>query len=148
MNVTNIDEPSRADNNHLLDRTVEIERLASLDPIDYETVRAEAADRLGFRAHILDRAVKNKRRALGLESPDDDPAQGRAVKIADVLPWHEDIDGDRVATALAASLKRYVVLPDAAADAVALWVLHTWLIDKFIINHAPAGGHVANEGMR
>ena len=131
--MTNIDEPSRADNNHLLDRTVEIERLASLDPIDYETVRAEAADRLGFRAHILDRAVKNKRRALGLESPDDDPGQGRAVKIADVLPWPEGIEGDRVATGLAASLKKYVVLPDVAADAVALWVLHTWLVEKFII---------------
>jgi putative DNA primase/helicase len=133
MNVTNIDEPSRADNNHLLDRTVEIERLASLDPIDYETVRAEAAERLGFRATILDGIVKKKRRALGLESPDDDPGQGRAIKIADVLPWPEGIEGDRVATALAASVKRYVVLPDAAADAVALWVLHTWLIDKFII---------------
>ena len=116
-----------------IDRAVEIERLASLDTIDYETVRAEAAERLGFRATILDGIVKKKRRALGLESPDDDPGQGRAIKIADVLPWPENIEGDRVATALAASLKRYVVLPDAAADAVALWVLHTWLIDKFII---------------
>jgi len=132
--VTNIDEPSRDYNgHHLLDRTVEIERLASLDPIDYETVRAEAAERLGFRAHILDRAVKNKRRELGLESADDDPGQGRAVKIVEILPWPEDIEGDRIATALAASLKKYVVLPDAAADAVALWVLHTWLVDKFII---------------
>ena len=94
--MTNIDEPSRADNNHLLDRTVEIERLASLDTIDYETVRAEAAERLGFRATILDGIVKKKRRALGLESPDDDPGQGRAIKIADVLPWPEGIEGDQL----------------------------------------------------
>jgi hypothetical protein len=131
--VTNIDEPSRDYNDHLFDRTVEIERLASLDPTDYETVRAKAADRLGFRTHILDRTVKKKRRELGLESVVDDPGQGRAVKIADVLPWPEEIEGDRIATALAASLKKFVILPDAAADAVALWVLHTWLIDKFII---------------
>src|SRR5262249_10080782 len=41
------------------------------------------------------------------------------------------IEGDHAATALAASLKRYVVLSDAAADAIALWILHTWLVDKF-----------------
>ena len=34
-----------------IDRAAEIERLAALDPIDYEVARAEAAKRLGMRAH-------------------------------------------------------------------------------------------------
>ena len=34
-----------------IDRVVEIERLAALDPINYEVARVEAAKRLGMRAH-------------------------------------------------------------------------------------------------
>jgi len=117
-----------------IDRIVEIEQLASLDPIAYETARTAAAERLGFRAHVLDTVVRKKRRELGLDTDDDDPGQGRAVKITDLPPWAIAIDGDHVASALAASLKRYVVLPDPAADAVALWVLHTWLVDRFNIS--------------
>lgn len=65
---------------------------------------------------------------------DNNDGQGRAVKIADVLPWHELVDGDRIATALAAAIKIYAVLPDAAADAIALRILHTWLVNKFTIS--------------
>jgi hypothetical protein len=35
---------------------------------------------------------------------------------------------------LAAGIKRYVVLSDTAADAIALWVLHTWLVNNFGIS--------------
>jgi putative DNA primase/helicase len=117
-----------------IDRVVEIERLAALDPIVYEVTRAEAAKRLGMRAHVLDRAVRKKRRELGLETDNEDDGQGRAVKIVDVLPWHELVDGDMIATTLAAAVKTYAVLPDAAADAIALWTLHTWLVNSFMIS--------------
>ena len=119
-------------NSDQLDKATEIERLAALNAIDYEAVRVTAASRLGFRSLVLDSEVKKKRRELGLERAEDD-GQGRAVKIEDVLPWPNAIEGDHVATALGASLKRYVVLSDAAADAIALWILHTWLVDKFTI---------------
>src|SRR5262249_36981222 len=116
-----------------IDRAVEIERLAALEAIDYDVARNAAADRLGVRTTTLDREVAKKRRALGLDKSDDDAGQGRAVTIQDVLAWADAIEGDRVATGLVAALKRYVVLSDPAADAVALWVLHTWLFDKFTI---------------
>jgi len=116
---------------NLIDRATEIEQLAALDPIAYETARTAAAERLRFRSAVLATVVKKKRRELGLDA-DDDSGQGRAVKIDDLLPWPDAIEGDHVASALAATLKRYVVLPDAAADAVALWILHTWLLDRFI----------------
>ena len=89
-----------------IDRVVEIERLAALDPIDYEVARAEAAKRLGMRARSRP-AAPRKRRELGLETDDNDDGQGRAVKIADVLPWHEPVDGDQIATTLAAAAKIY-----------------------------------------
>ena len=117
-----------------VDRSTEIERLAALEPINYEVIRVSEAKRLGIRPRVLDHEVAKKRRALGLEGADGDPGQGRAVKILDVLPWPDPIDGDHVASALAAALKTYVVLSDVAADAIALWVLHTWMVNRFTIS--------------
>jgi hypothetical protein len=117
-----------------VDRATEIERLAALDSINYEVVRIDEAKQLRMRPRILDQEVAKKRRALGVEPNDDDPGQGRSVKILDVLPWPDPIEGDHVASALAAALKTYVVLSDMAADAIALWVLHTWLVNKFTIS--------------
>jgi hypothetical protein len=116
-----------------VDRIVEIERLAALNPIDYEAARVQEAMRLKVRASILDREVTKKRRALGLDT-DKDGGQGRAVKIIDPLPYPEPVDGDRLATTLAAAIKTYVVLADAAADAIALWVLHTWTVNAFTMS--------------
>ena len=117
-----------------IDRVVEIERLAALDPVNYEVARAEAAKRLGMRASVLDRVVAKKRRDLGLDTGDEDEGQGRAVKIVDVPPWHEPVAGDQVAEMLAAAVKIYAVLSDSAADAIALWILHTWLANEFTIS--------------
>jgi putative DNA primase/helicase len=117
-----------------IDRECEIERLAALDPIAYEVTRAESAKRLGMRASILDRAVAKKRRELKLDIDQDDDGQGRAVRINDVLPWPDPVDGDYVASALAAGAKTYAVIPDAVADTIALWVLHTFLVNKFTVS--------------
>jgi len=115
-----------------VDRVVELERLAALEPIDYEIARTAAADRMGVRAPVLDNEVARKRRALGLDNNADE-RQGRIVKIVDPLPWHESVDGDRIATTLVAAIKTYAVLSDEQADTIALWILQTWLIDKFTI---------------
>jgi hypothetical protein len=115
-----------------VDRTTEIERLAALDPFNYEAVRADAAKQLRFRASALDRAVYKTRRALGLETKQD--GQGRAVKIIDPLPWHEPVDGDRLASTLAAAAKTYLVLSDIVADTIALWVMHTWAVNVFTMS--------------
>jgi len=118
----------------MIDRACEIERLAALDPIDYEVARVEAAKELGVRATFLDREVAKKRCEIGLETDDDDDGQGRAVNIADLLPWHEPIDGDHVATVLEAAIKTYAVVSDDAAAVIALWTLHTWLVNEFPIS--------------
>ena len=86
-----------------------------------------------IRASVLDREVIKKRRALGLDTDKDD-GQGRAVKIIDPLPWHEPVSGDRLATTLAATVKAYLVLSDAAADVIALWVMHTWCVNAFTMS--------------
>ena len=126
-------ETDCAARNDELDRTTEIERLAALEPFSYQVARTEAAKRLKVRAHILDREVERKRREFGLAADDGDSGQGRAVKIDDVLPWPDPVEGDHVAEALRATIRRYAVLSDAAADAIALWILLSWAVDKFSI---------------
>jgi hypothetical protein len=115
------------------DRVVEIERLAALDTADYEAVRIDAAKRLRFRQSFLDAEVRRKRQALGLETDQDD-GQGRAVKIPDVLPWHEPVDGDMLATMLSYAVKSHVVIRDETADAIVFWILHTWLVNDFRVS--------------
>jgi hypothetical protein len=56
------------------------------------------------------------------------------VKIIDILPWPDPVEGDQIATILVATLKTYAVLSDTAVDAIALWVLHTWLANEFMIS--------------
>jgi putative DNA primase/helicase len=117
-----------------VDLVVEIERLAALDPFAYEVTRTEAAKRLKMRASALDRIITKKRRELGLDTDDEDNGQGRAVKLADALPWHEPVDGDELASTLAHAIKTYIALHEAAADAITLWTLLTWMVNAFTIS--------------
>ena len=123
----------KADADSPVDMIVEIERLAALDLINYDIARVDASKRLGIRASVLDQAVAKKRRALGLNT-DKDEGQGRAVKIIDPLPWHEPVGGDRLAETLAVVVKQYLVLSDATADVIALWVMHTWCVNAFTMS--------------
>lgn len=115
------------------DRATEIERLATLEPVDYEASRLSAAEQLKVRASVLDNLVSKARRKLGLNSKNDD-GNGRAVRFVDVWSWPETVDGDTLAVTLGCVIKTYAVLSDAAADAIALWILHTWLIDKLTVS--------------
>ena len=114
-----------------LDRAVEIERLAALDTVDYEIARKEAANQLSIRASVLDDLRIQKRRELKLDGAKADDGQGRTLALPEVMPWPDPVEGDRVAEALKATLKRYIRMSDAEADVCALWVLLSWAIDKF-----------------
>jgi len=108
-----------------------IGELARLDALSYARRQREAAKTLGISTTELRKIVEAKRHAI---KPDADDGQGRAVKFTDPLPWHEPISGDRIATTLAAAIKTYVVLSDEAADTIALWVLHTWVVNAFTMS--------------
>jgi len=43
-----------------------------------------------------------------------------------VDPWPEPVDGNVLLDELAALLRRFVILPQWAAETVALWILHTY----------------------
>jgi len=113
------------------DDDAEIERLAALNPIQYDRQRTAAAKRLGIRPDTLDKLVKAARG----DKDKDSNAGGSALEFDDVEPWPEAVDGAALLNALAASVKRHMALPEHAAAAIALWTVSTYIV----VNH----GHVA-----
>lgn len=123
--------PPDADASGHADDDAEIERLAALNPIQYDRQRKATAKRLGIRPETLDKLVKAARG----EPDKDSGAGGSALEFDDVEPWPDKVDGAALLTDLAASVKRHMALPEHAAAAIALWVTSTYIV----VNH----GHIA-----
>jgi putative DNA primase/helicase len=103
-----------------------IKRLALLSPIEFDRCCEEAANKLGCKASTLEAEVR-KSRGDGWNAIDN--GQGKAFEFTDVEPWPESVNGADLLNELADIIKRYVVLPDEAAEAAALWVVHTYAYD-------------------
>ena len=110
------------------DVDAEIKRLAKLSTVDYERERKSASEQLGIRAAILDRLVQAAR------PDDDDGKQGRAISFPEPELWPEPVDGAALLDSVAEAIRKYVVLADHSRDAAALWVLHSYLIDRFLVS--------------
>lgn len=108
----------------------EIARLAKLPPLQYERERADAAEKLGCRAVFLDKLVAAAR---GAGEAADNRGQGRPIEIADIEPWPEPVNGAALLDELSRTIRQYAVLDASAADAAALWVLHTHALDAAFI---------------
>jgi hypothetical protein len=102
-----------------------IARLAALPLLEYGRVRKDEAAKLVVRASLLDKLVSavRARETSGL--------QGIAVKLEDVEPWPEAVNGAEVLDAIAETFSRYVVMPNGAADALALFCAHTHVYKVF-----------------
>jgi hypothetical protein len=116
-----------------LDVEQEIERLARLSAVDYEQQRKGAAEKLGMRASILDKLVQAERVRLGLDGGDDGK-QGHAVSFPEPEPWGEKVDGAALLNGIAAAIRRHVVMSKSASHICALWIVHTYLIDRFLVS--------------
>ena len=95
--------------------------LAKLKPLEYERVRESEAKRLGVRVGALD---KEAARARGDAEPDA-PGSGRVLALEDPEPWPEAVDGAALLDDLADVFPKFLVLSEGAAEALALWTLHT-----------------------
>jgi|GraSoiStandDraft_16_1057320.scaffolds.fasta_scaffold30157_2 hypothetical protein len=114
------------------DTDAEIERLAKLSALQYEHERKAAAERLKVRASTLDRLVQAERDKLGLV--EDDAKQGRAVSFPELEPWSEPVDGAALLNALAYVISRHIVMRKQGRHTTALWAVHTFLLDAFMIS--------------
>ena len=113
------------------DADIEITRLAKLSAREYEQQRKAAAEKLDVRVSILDKLVRAERAELGLDQ--DDGKQGHAIEFPEPEPWPEPVDGAALLNALAAAIRNHVVMATASSHAAALWVLHDWLLDCFVV---------------
>jgi Protein of unknown function (DUF3631) len=52
---------------------------------------------------------------------------GRPLTFTAPVPWPEEVDGEELLDELVETIKRHVILPDAAAFATALWITHTYV---------------------
>jgi hypothetical protein len=98
--------------------------LSKLKSLQYAKLRKEKAKQLGITVAALDAEVKQHR------SKDDEQD---FLPHWNVAPWPEEVDGDALLDELRNHFTRYVVLPEEADVALALWVLHTWVFECFDI---------------
>lgn len=103
-----------------------VEELAKLSPVDYDRAREAAAKDLGIRIGTLDEQVARRRPAT---HEDADGRQGRALSLPSPEPWPEPVEGMALLEALAAAIARHVALPDGAAEAIALWIIHAHALE-------------------
>jgi Protein of unknown function (DUF3631) len=108
----------------------EIKRLAALPRVQYEQERKEAAEKLKVRASILDKLVEDEKHSHDT----DDGKPGRKVEFPAPEPWPEEVDGAELLDELATAIRRYIVMPDHSHDVCALWTVHTYLLDHFLIS--------------
>jgi len=97
-----------------------IQKLATLSSLQYDRVRKEEAKALGVRPGTLDAAVKAVRKG---EVDDELPFEV-------VEPWSESINPSSLLTAIASTIRRFIVCTQEVAQAAALWIALTWFIDK------------------
>jgi putative DNA primase/helicase len=100
-------------------------RLAALPPAEYDRCREQEANSLGVRVSTLDTEVEKLRGGTVGH------LQGCAVEIPEIEPWPEPVEGAETLDAVAAAIARYVALPPGAADAMALWAMHTHCFQAF-----------------
>lgn len=103
-----------------------IARLAALSLQEYDRVRKQEAEALGIRPATLDKLVQTARKR---DSADD------GMGFDDVAPWPDPVNGARLLTEISETVRRFIVCDKETADAVALWVAMTWLID--VVQVAP-----------
>jgi putative DNA primase/helicase len=101
-----------------------IQRLATLSPLDYDLVREFEADRLGIRISCLDEEVERIRQGQSTNS----------LLPPEPEPWPDPVNGAEILSEISATLRRYLVLTDAQATAIALWIAHAYSHDAATIS--------------
>ena len=114
-----------------LNDEVELARLAALAPLEYDRERKATARRMGAQTTTLDGLVRARR--VENETGNANDVDESALLI-EHEPWPHDVDGVELLNDLVAAFENYVVLPDGAAAALALWVVHAHAHDAAYIS--------------
>jgi putative DNA primase/helicase len=78
--------------------------------------------------------VQAERERLGLSDDDDGKLQGSAVSFEEIEPWPEPVNGAALLDEIATTVRSHVVMSDYSRDICALWIVHSYLIKRFMIS--------------
>jgi len=109
----------------------ELDRLALMPPIEYGQVRKQVADQLGTAVGYLDAAVTGRRKEL---APAANVGSGRPLEMPTIVPAEHPVDGAQLLQTMLDIFAKYLVLPDHAAVAIALWIMRAHCDDAFSIS--------------
>ena len=106
-----------------------VDRLSGADDLQVAMVRQVTKEQLSAldirgSASLVDAAFKLLDRSEG-EGP---------CLVQDEQPWDDAVDGIAVIDSIITVIRRHVAMPDHFADAVALWVLHTFAFDASYVS--------------
>lgn len=102
-----------------------IKSLAAMSPMEYDRIRQEKAKEMGIQVKTLDAEVRKARNEEGDEEKTPFPV---------IEPYSEQIDVALLLNEISDTIRRYVILNPEQADAIALWVSHTYIIDNIDIS--------------
>lgn len=91
-----------------------------------ESIHVEGATRL---VQIAAGKMKREEEAERAEQETAAAGGGTAMELKDPEPWNAPVDGAKWLEDVMALLRDYLVLPEHAAEAIALWVLGTYTLD-------------------
>jgi hypothetical protein len=95
----------------------------NLDRVKSALLRDELVRRRCLSARVVDTVLRPLTR-------DAAPAmQGQAVVLAEAKPWEEPVDGALLLDELVGAIRRHIVLPEHAAHAMALWIVHSHALE-------------------
>ena len=103
-----------------------------LTPVDLVMKQANVRDVTGAAMWLCERMGTDPA-TLGWKAKGTSRAPPKAAEVKfphwDVVAWDQPVTTTEILDSLVGVLTRYMVLPEYAADAIALWLLHAWTID-------------------
>ena len=116
-------------------------RVAVLTPLDgnrrglddYEDIRVDqyniaGVDYISLKHSALTKMTQWYKGWKARKDKQPDGRQGQPVFQRQDAPWPEPVDGAMLLSAIAEKVKRHLVMPNKAEDAVALWIIQTYAI--------------------
>ena len=78
---------------------------------------------------LVDAALRSRARETGRSN-----ASGSTVLLQSPDPWPEPIDGPAMIDTIASTITRYIALPEHAAHAISLWILHCYAFEAAFVS--------------
>jgi len=108
-------------------------KVKDVDPLRLATVRETSIKKLekigiGSPARLIDSAFQIEK------DGNLDQLQGKPITFDDPEPWPQVVNGPALLDEIVSVVKKYVVVPSKAEEAIALWIIHAHAFEIFTIS--------------